>query len=492
MPTCRASAPWVPDMAQSARNPLPVSGRSLLRRQDGLGTTVLAALDGLAVIGIAWALVVVQFGLLTTEYVVLVLVLLGALAALFDRAGIYRTNRSFTREALVLIRAWILAFLGLAFLGFATKQGATYSRLYVGYLFVLGLGAQLLLHMMFYLLQKHWFSGRTDSVANAIVIGQGDLANFLASKVNNNPWLNQRLIGKVTLTDEDDNGTLDFGASSLAQLGSVPALRQILAEHDVSVVYIVTPLDASRVLGDVYFTLLDSHVAVHWIPDIFSLRLVNHSLNEIAGMPVLTLSETPLKGTSQFAKAVEDRVLSAALLVMLAPLMALIACAIKLGSKGPVFFRQERTGWSGRKFAIWKFRSMVVHEPEEGVVQQASRHDPRVTRVGAILRRTSLDELPQLFNVLRGEMSLVGPRPHALQHDAEYSQRILDYFARHHIKPGITGLAQVRGHRGETRDINQMIQRVESDIEYINNWSLWLDFIILLRTTLAFTGKYAY
>jgi putative colanic acid biosynthesis UDP-glucose lipid carrier transferase len=135
---------------------------------------------------------------------------------------------------------------------------------------------------------------------------------------------------------------------------------------------------------------------------------------------------------------------------------------------------------------------MHVHLPENGVVQQAQKNDPRITRVGAFIRRTSLDELPQVFNVLAGEMSLVGPRPHAIQHDEEYSRRITDYFARHNIKPGITGLAQVRGYRGETKDIEQMIQRVESDIEYINNWSLGLDISILLRTTTALTGKNAY
>jgi putative colanic acid biosynthesis UDP-glucose lipid carrier transferase len=185
-------------------------------------------------------------------------------------------------------------------------------------------------------------------------------------------------------------------------------------------------------------------------------------------------------------------VLSAALLVLFAPLMALIAIAVKLDSAGPVFFRQKRLGWGGRTFEIWKFRSMHVHQPAGDIVQQARRRDSRITRVGAFLRRTSLDELPQFFNVLRGEMSLVGPRPHAIQHDQEYAQHIAHYFARHNIKPGITGLAQVRGLRGETREIETMILRVESDIEYINNWSLWLDLTILIRTFGAFSGRNAY
>jgi putative colanic acid biosynthesis UDP-glucose lipid carrier transferase len=212
----------------------------------------------------------------------------------------------------------------------------------------------------------------------------------------------------------------------------------------------------------------------------------------MAGLPVLTLSETPLTGTRLLLKEVEDKLLATLILAFVAPLLLVIALAIKLDSKGPVFFRQARRGWSGKVFHIWKFRSMHVHQPEGGVVRQATRGDPRITRVGAFLRKTSLDELPQVFNVLTGEMSLVGPRPHAVQHDEEFSKRIDAYLARHNIKPGITGLAQVRGLRGETREDDLMQQRIEADIEYINNWSLWLDFTILLRTIGALTGKTAY
>jgi putative colanic acid biosynthesis UDP-glucose lipid carrier transferase len=260
----------------------------------------------------------------------------------------------------------------------------------------------------------------------------------------------------------------------------------------VSTVYIVTSLESSKLLEDVYFTLLDNHITVRWVPDIFSLRLVNHHLNEISGIPVLTLSETPLTGTWLIAKLLEDKILSAVILLLVSPVLLLTAIAVKLDSPGPVFFRQERAGWNGKTFHIWKFRSMRLHELEGGVVKQAEKGDPRITKLGALLRRTSLDELPQLLNVLAGDMSLVGPRPHALQHDQEYSQRLADYFARHQIKPGITGLAQVRGLRGETAEVSQMAQRIESDIEYINNWSLWLDFTILLRTTVVLTGKQAY
>ena len=471
--------------------PVVPNNRSLLRRRRGASALLNALADGVAVIGIGWWLTIRHVGFITLEYELLLLLLLGALGVVYDQFGIYRRFRGFTSKALALLQCWTLSFLILTLLGFLTKQGENYSRLLVAQLYVFGLGSHVVIHLGFYFWQRAWVNAQRDADP-AIIIGQGDLANYLALKINENPWLDQTLIGKVTLNGQDEDGSIDFGGGAMPRLGSVAELARILEERAVRVAYIVTPLETFSVLETVYQTLLDNHIAIHWVPDIFSLRLVNHSVAEIAGLPVLTLSETPLTGTSSLVKALEDRLLAALILVLVSPVLLAIAVAVKLDSPGPVIFRQARTGWSGRPFRIWKFRSMVVHEPEDGVVRQATRGDPRVTRVGGFLRRTSLDELPQIFNVLRGEMSLVGPRPHALQHDEEYSERILDYFARHRIKPGITGLAQVRGYRGETREVNEMVKRVESDIEYINNWSLWLDLVILARTAFALAGRKAY
>ena len=286
----------------------------------------------------------------------------------------------------------------------------------------------------------------------------------------------------------------NYSKSRTIQLGKVAELPDLIDTHGITTIYIVTPLESSTVIEELYFVLLDKHVSIHWIPDIFSLRLINHSVREIAGIPVLTLSETPLTGVSKLGKSIEDKVLSTLILLLISPLLITIALAIKLDSTGPVFFRQKRAGWNGKTFSIWKFRSMYVNQQvnDNLELKQAEKNDPRVTRVGAFIRRTSLDELPQLFNVLSGDMSLVGPRPHAVQHDEAYAARVDDYYARHNIKPGITGLAQVRGYRGETKEIDQMTKRIESDIEYINNWSIWLDISILARTTTAFAGKDAY
>lgn len=470
----------------------PGGRRSILQRRSSTSNSIQAGLDGIAVTGVSWWLVDYHIGFLTPAYVIMILLLLGALAVVYDHYAIYRSNVGFTLKAFKLFKAWTATFAFLVAMAFLTKQSEQYSRLLVGQLFFGGFFVQLLLHVAMREVQKKLLN-HPDQLDNALIIGSGRLANFLHQKISDNPWLGQRMVGCVLIKAGDEPAAaVPEDSRHPSVLGDISDLDELIERHAIRTVYFVTPLDASEVIEEVYLRLLDKHIAVNWVPDIFSLRLINHSVREIAGIPVLTLSETPLMGMRLFLKNLEDRLLASLALILVAPLLLVIAIAIKLDSPGPVFFRQERMGWSGGIFRIWKFRSMVVHQVEDGIVKQAQKNDPRVTRVGAFIRRTSLDELPQLFNVLLGEMSLVGPRPHAIQHDEEYSDSIVDYFARHHIKPGITGLAQVRGFRGETRDIEQMIQRVESDIEYINNWSLWLDFIILLRTVFAFTGKQAY
>jgi putative colanic acid biosynthesis UDP-glucose lipid carrier transferase len=470
----------------------PNSTRSVLQRRSSTSIVIQAGLDCVAVTGVAWFLINYHIGFLTQSYVILLLLLLGALAVVYDHYAIYRSNVGFTVKAFKLLKAWTATFGFLVAMAFLTKQSEQYSRLLVGQLFVGGYFAQLLLHLATREMQKKFLAHPTQ-LENSLIIGSGELASYLHKKISNNPWLGERIVGCVLIGADDDRGKESLeGAQRLPILGDISDLDELVVKHAIRTVYFVTPLGGSEVIQDVYLRLFDKHISVNWVPDIFSLRLINHSVREIAGIPVLTLSETPLMGMRLFLKNLEDKVLAFLILVLSTPLLVAVAIAIKLDSPGPIFFRQQRMGWSGEAFRIWKFRSMVVHQPEDGIVKQAQKNDPRMTRVGAFIRRTSLDELPQLFNVLMGEMSLVGPRPHAIQHDVQYSPDVSGYFARHNIKPGITGLAQVRGYRGETKDIDQMIRRVDSDIEYINNWSLWLDFVILVRTVFAFSGKHAY
>lgn len=470
--------------------------RAILQRRDNLSNTIQQLLDGMAVIGVTFGLIHYHYlyiGGITSPYMVMLLILLGTLAITYDRFAIYRSNGPFLDKATDLLKAWSLTFLSLILLAFLTKQTEVFSRYLMGELYVIGYFAQLILHAVFRTLYKKIILNSQQN-EKVLIIGQSRLAYYLQQKISGNPWIGEQVVGFVQMPDDiPASGRKTSGRKrDPIILGDIKDLSALIDQHNINIIYIVTPLKSSKVLEDIYMNVLDKYVSIHWIPDIFALRLMNHSIKEISGIPVVTLSETPLIGMRLLQKAIEDRVLSVLILILISPILLLVALAVKLDSPGPVFFRQNRAGWSGKSFKIWKFRSMYVHNEQAGKLKQAEKNDSRITRVGAFIRKTSLDELPQIFNVLIGDMSLVGPRPHAMQHDEEYSQRIFDYFARHHIKPGITGLAQVRGLRGETKDIDQMIQRVESDIEYINNWSVWLDIKILLLTTFNFSGKSAY
>jgi putative colanic acid biosynthesis UDP-glucose lipid carrier transferase len=474
--------------------------RSLLQRRSGLVNVLQPLLDGLVIIGVAWFLIKYNIGYLTQDYIIFLLMLMGIVSFMYDRYAIYRTSSSFFHKVFNLFNAWTISFIGLFILGFLAKQTELYSRVFIIELFVFGFVLQCLVH---YSVRRLTLGMNKHSQSeNVIIVGSGQLANYLEHKISTNPWLNQKVIGNVSIQEEAlnkpsavDSGLKDYKTNNTIKLGKVSELPELIDTHEINTIYIVTPLESSTVLEKLYFVLLDKNVSIHWIPDIFSLRLINHSVREIAGIPVLTLSETPLTGVSKLTKSIEDKVLSFLILLLISPLFLILALAIKLDSSGPVFFRQKRTGWNGKTFNIWKFRSMYTNQPvssDPKELKQAEKNDPRITKVGAFIRRTSLDELPQLINVLTGDMSLVGPRPHAVQHDQVYSERVDDYYARNNIKPGMTGLAQVRGYRGETKDIDQMTKRIESDIEYINNWSLWLDLSILVRTIGVFKDTNAY
>jgi putative colanic acid biosynthesis UDP-glucose lipid carrier transferase len=238
--------------------------------------------------------------------------------------------------------------------------------------------------------------------------------------------------------------------------------------------------------------LRDTTASIYYVPDIFVFDLVQARSGEIQGIPVVAMCETPFYGYRGVAKRLTDIVLSVAILLLLMPLLALIALLVKWSSPGPVIFKQRRYGLDGREIAVYKFRTMSVTE-DGATIRQASRSDGRVTPVGALLRRSSLDELPQLINVLQGRMSLVGPRPHAIAHNEEYRKLIKGYMIRHKVLPGITGLAQVNGCRGETAKLEEMEARVNFDLDYLRHWSPMLDIkIILLTVVKLFRDDKAY
>lgn len=277
-------------------------------------------------------------------------------------------------------------------------------------------------------------------------------------------------------------------ASRYPRLGTIDDVEAVVRSHDIDQVYITVPLADTARVPEVTQRLLKLNVDVNWVPDLSVFYLISHGVRELDGQPILCLSDSPLSTAQGPIKWLEDMLLGSVLLLLAAPLMAVIATAVKLTSPGPVLFVQKRHGLNGEVIGVWKFRTMRIDEGPE-MAKQATRNDPRITPIGRFLRRWSLDELPQLFQVLQGRMSIVGPRPHPLWLNDQYTDMLLGYMQRHRVKPGITGWAQVNGWRGETDSPRKMEMRLRHDLYYINHWSLLLDFKVLMMTFQAITER---
>lgn len=272
-----------------------------------------------------------------------------------------------------------------------------------------------------------------------------------------------------------------YEISATMSLNEIDRLKEGLSGYDE--LWLLLPLSQAHYIEQILQYLNQCTVNVRWLPDNSAMFSVWQSPKDLLGMTVLDLRVSPMSEPANLLlKALEDRVLAALILLLISPVMLVLAIGVKLSSNGPVFYRQQRHGWNGEAFEMLKFRSMVVHTEEGGQVTQATQGDARITPFGAFLRRTSLDELPQFINVLKGDMSIVGPRPHAVAHNDYYSEQIDGYMLRHKMKPGITGWAQVNGWRGETDTLDKMQKRVEFDLWYIEHWSLWLDIKIIIMT----------
>lgn len=457
--------------------------RSLLQRRNSLSNTFQSLLDAFVVLSLFVFLAQYLVGLVSYGHVIFVLLLLGAMAVCYDFFGIYRRHRTNFGKSLDLLKAWVVSLLLALALVYLLQAIDVFPLKFMLAFAGLGFVLQLVSHLS---LRRYHLAIAQKGKVSALLIGDKVFSECLQHKINSNPWVRERIVGVIPISD---NKGLDEESSVFA---SLQGAKQMIEEHDVRSVYLALPLKGLAYIETLYAELMELNVDVHWVPNIHELHLINPSVKELSGYPVMTLSETPLIGTHHLKKAVVDKLLALIALLLLSWLMIGTALAIKLTSPGPVFFRQARTGWDGKEFKIWKFRSMKIHEEKSGEVKQATRNDDRITPIGSFIRRTSIDELPQLFNVFVGNMSMVGPRPHAVQHNQLYSKQINAYLCRHRIKPGITGLAQVRGYRGETEELELMSKRVESDLEYINNWSVSLDLIIMVRTALTLFSSRAY
>jgi putative colanic acid biosynthesis UDP-glucose lipid carrier transferase len=311
----------------------------------------------------------------------------------------------------------------------------------------------------------------------AVIAGSNELAARLARQLQDAPLLGIRLAGVF-----DDRGSARrVDVDGVPTLGKLSGIGEYVRQNRVDLIYITLPMASQPRILNLLNQLRDTTASIYFVPDIFMFDLIQARVDTVNGLPVVAVCETPFFGFNGLIKTLSDYTIAAVALVVFSPLMLLIALAVKLSSPGPVLFRQRRYGVDGKEIVVYKFRTMTSQD-DGAVVPQATRNDPRITRVGRFLRRSSLDELPQFVNVLQGRMSVVGPRPHAVAHNEMYRKLIDGYMVRHKVKPGLTGWAQVNGLRGETETVEKMRRRIEFDLAYLRHWSLRLDLVIILKT----------
>jgi putative colanic acid biosynthesis UDP-glucose lipid carrier transferase len=331
---------------------------------------------------------------------------------------------------------------------------------------------------------------RNSIKRNAVIVGVSSLGIQLRNKMGQDLELALQFKG---FFDDRALDRLAIEAEHQTQLiGGISELSKFVHDNAIDIIYIALPMTSQPRVLDLLDILKDTTVSIYFVPDIFVFDLIQARIDDVAGIPVVAVCETPFSGLSGGIKRLSDIVLSIIILILISPIILAVAIGVKLSSKGPVLFKQRRYGLDAEEISVYKFRSMTVTE-NGGTVTQATKDDNRITRFGKFIRRTSLDELPQFVNVLQGRMSIVGPRPHAVAHNEMYRKLIKGYMIRHKVKPGITGWAQVNGLRGETETVDKMEARIEYDLEYLRQWSLSLDLQIIARTVLlVFKDRNAY
>lgn len=425
--------------------------------------TVVCLLAAVAVLGS-------HFG---TAYIVLAI--LSSLLAYIFISKQNHALRNATNDVLSLAWRVMISWAGviaiLLLIGFLTKSSTEFSRRVLSaWIVITPLSIVAALHLSRVLMLRYCLSnGHSRS---AVILGVNATSMRLAQSIERSEGLGMKLVG---FFDDRNPGRLDSNGCEI--LGKLDDVQSFVVRQKIDVVFIALPIHALRIVRQ----LQDTTVSLFLVPDTFFLDLIQSRQHNIRSVPVISLFDSPFSGRNFFTKRLIDVVGASVLLLLFSPLLATIALAIRATSPGPVLFKQHRYGLDGREFLVWKFRSMRVTK-DGGPLTQARKDDPRVTRVGRYLRQYSLDELPQLVNVLRGDMSLVGPRPHAVAHNEEYRKLIDGYMMRHMALPGMTGLAQINGFRGETRQLEAMEGRVRFDLEYLRRWSPMLDLKILART----------
>lgn len=408
------------------------------------------------------------------------------ISPIFKSMGIYLPHRSLTPHLIVirLVMGWVIVLGLILFIGYVTQTSTLLSRsLIFGWSLSVPVVLLLIRLMVWAKLRQIHISGRNSKTA--VIAGVNKVSENLAAQICECKYLGIRLIGFF-----DDTSPSKF--PNIPVIGPLENVPEYVRQHNIDIVYLACATDNESQLTGLMEALQDTTACVYFIPSLLMYCLKYGRSYEINGVPLISIWEIPFSDLQNISKRAIDLVLSGLALVVLAPVMAAIAITIKLSSPGPILFKQRRYGLNGQEIIVYKFRSMTVREDGNFVIQ-ATRGDRQITPLDAFLRKTSLDELPQLLNVWQGRMSLVGPRPHAVAHNETYRKLISGYMLRHKVKPGITGWAQVNGYRGEIETLDKMKCRIDYDLEYLKNWSIGLDIQILLRTLFfIFRGQNAY
>ena len=457
-----------------------------LREHSNILLWIMRFLDATVIVISCLVAYVPVFGLLPlpTHYQVAVLLSVLLLVVVFQAYALYRAWRGidYAQEFTTLFLGWTTVFAILAFLSVVTKTSADYSRAWFLMWYVLG-GASLLLMRYALRLSLQNLRSHGYNLRHIVIIASGDIGQHVTHSILEAPETGFNIVGYFT----DDQQYPELPDSIC--LGPVDHAKDFSLTHHVDQIWLAVPLREADRIEKVINDLEQVTVDIRLVPDIFGFRLINHSVNTIAGMPVINLSVTPMDGINRWIKAGEDLVISSLTLLILSPVLVLIALVLKVTDPGPVFYKQKRLSWNGKSFVMYKFRTMPLDAEKKSGAVWSSRDDDRATPFGSILRSTSLDELPQFWNVLKGDMSIVGPRPEREVFVKRFKDEIPSYMRKHMVKAGITGWAQVNGWRGDT----DLQKRIEHDLYYIDNWSLWLDLkIIFLTLFKGFGHKNAY
>ena len=418
---------------------------------------------------------------LSAGYIIALLCSLLTAIIIMPATGAFRHEFrwAFLRKIRRLLTGWILVVTTLVTLAAMFKVTSDYSRIWFGY-WILFSAAGLIVSQ---LIEHGWQLHRKRNskfIRRLVLVGGGSNGKSVEQRILSDPDGELQLVARF--------GT-DWSGEDVYPLEQ---LSSFIETEQISEVWVAAPWEDKHLLESALSALKELVVEVNVIPDLHQYRLLNQSIVEWDGLPVINLSGTPMTGTELRIKAIFDRLGSFVLLLVLSPLFIILAILVRFSGPGAILFRQKRNGIGGEPIEILKFRSMKPHQEPEGQFTQATSADIRVTTIGKLLRKTSLDELPQLINVVKGEMSLVGPRPHPVELNDLYMSRIPKYMLRHKVKPGITGWAQVNGFRGITDTKEKMELRIEHDLWYIQNWSLWLDLKILLQTPLSMIHQNAF